>query len=201
MIKNIIFDLGNVLLNYAPEEYIKSKSIEEAKIPEIHEEIFLSNEWRMLDRGAISEEEAKIVLINRSRNNGHLIKHVFENWYDLFTPIQDSVDVLIELKNAGFKLYYLSNFHLLAFENVTGKYDFFKLFDGGVASYEANHVKPEEEIYVELIRRYKIDPKESVFIDDLQRNTEAAKELGFNTILLTNPKDLRKMLRGFELNI
>ncbi|WP_226003205.1 HAD-IA family hydrolase [Paenibacillus sp. BJ-4] len=90
---------------------------------------------------------------------------------------------------------------MLAFENVTEKYNFFELFDGGVASYEANQVKPEEGIYKKLIDRYKINPEESIFIDDLQHNIEAANKLGFNTIHLTNPKDLREKLRRYDLNI
>ncbi|WP_025719350.1 hypothetical protein [Paenibacillus sp. 1-18] len=131
MIKNIISDLGNVLLNYNPEEYLKLRNIDADKILEVHEELFLSKEWRMLDIGAITEEEAKSILVNRSSKNGHLIELAFENWYELFTLIEESVDVLKELKNDGYKIYYLSNFHLLAFENVTEKYNFFELFDGG----------------------------------------------------------------------
>ncbi|MDN4865678.1 HAD family hydrolase [Priestia megaterium] len=200
MIKNIIFDIGNVLLNWKPEEYLKQKGIESNKILEVHNELFKSEEWGMLDRGTIREEEARNIIINRSRENGHLIKLAFENWYEMFTPIEDSVTILKSAKNAGYNVYYLSVFHLLAFENVTKRYNFFELFDGGVASYEAKQVKPEEGIYKLLIEKYTIKPEESIFIDDSEANIEAAKKLNFNTVHLENPKDLRGKLRTYNIN-
>jgi glucose-1-phosphatase len=201
MIKNIIFDIGNVLLNWKPEEYLKQKGIKSDKILEVHNELFKCEEWGMLDRGAITEEEAKNIIINRSRENGHLIKLAFDNWYEMFTPIEDSVAILKNVKNAGYKVYYLSVFHLLAFEHVTRKYDFFELFDGGVASYEAKQVKPEEGIYKLLIEKYTIKPEESIFIDDSEANIEAAKKLNFNAIHLKKPKDLGELLRTYNINL
>lgn len=200
MIKNIIFDLGNVLLNWKPEEYLKLKNIEAGKISEVYKEIFQSKEWDMLDRGMIDEEEAKDIIINRSKN-GHLIKLAFENWYELFTPIEDSIDIMKSIKRANYKVYFLSVFHLLAFENVTKRYNFFELFDGGVASFEVKQVKPEEGIYKRLVEKYTIKPEESIFIDDSQANVEAAKKLNFNVILFKSSKDLRKKLRAYNINL
>lgn len=126
MYKNIIFDIGNVLLDFKPEEYLRTKIKEADKVLEVYKEVFQSEEWVMLDRGTLTEKEAISILINRSEN-GDFIKLVFENWYDLLTPIEDSIEILKELKNAKYKVYFLSNFQLLAFENVTKRYDFFKL--------------------------------------------------------------------------
>ena len=89
MIKNVIFDIGNVLLNFEPKVYVKSKVIEE-KVEEIYESIFKSKEWPMLDRGTISEEEAKANIINRKIQNKDFINSVFENWYDILSPIETS---------------------------------------------------------------------------------------------------------------
>jgi putative hydrolase of the HAD superfamily len=194
MYKNIIFDIGNVLLNFKPEEYLKTKIREADRVSEIHKEIFQSEEWLMLDRGTLTEEEAKSILIRNSSRNGHLIELAFENWYELLTPIEDSVEVLKELKGAGYKVYFLSNFHLLAFEYITNKFDFFNMFDGGIVSYREKLLKPEKGIYKRLIEEYKIKPEESVFIDDVQANIEAARKLNFQTILFKNGKDLRKKL-------
>lgn len=79
MYKNIIFDIGNVLLNFKPEEYLKSKLIELDKVPEIHKEIFQREEWITLDRGTITEEDAKSTIIKRVGENGHLVELAFEN--------------------------------------------------------------------------------------------------------------------------
>lgn len=199
MYKNIIFDIGNVLLDFKPKEYLKTKIIEADKILEIHKEIFESQEWVMLDMGTITEEEAKKTLINRSRNNGHLIELAFKDWYNMLTPIEGSVEILKELKDKGYKVYFLSNFHLLAFENVTQRNSFFQLFDGGVVSYKENKLKPEKEIYKRIIEEYKIKPEESIFIDDVQANIEGAGKLNFNTILFKNPNDLRENLGNYDI--
>ncbi|NSA87373.1 FMN phosphatase YigB (HAD superfamily) [Clostridium beijerinckii] len=93
MIKNIIFDLGNVILDFQPKIYVKSK-IDEEKVEEIYKCIFQSDEWPMLDRGTICEEDAKRNIINRNTESEELINKVFENWYDILTPIEGSVDTL-----------------------------------------------------------------------------------------------------------
>lgn len=199
MYKNIIFDLGNVLLDFRPEEYLKTKIAEVDKVSEVHKELFQSEEWVMLDRGTLTEEEAKSIIIKNSNKNGHLIKLAFENWYELLTPIEDSVKVLKELKDAKYKVYFLSNFHLIAFEYVTTRYDFFNLFDGGIVSYKEKLIKPENGIYKRIIEEYKIKPEESIFIDDSQGNIEGARKLNFETILFKNSKDLRERLKTYNI--
>lgn len=193
MIKNVIFDLGNVLINFNPMEYLHKKVSDKEKIQEIFEEIFLSEEWAMLDKGVITEEEAIERICSRSNGNDELIRVVMDNWYEMLTPIEDIVETLKRLKDKGYKVYYLSNFHMLAFENVTNRHEFFKYFDGGVVSFKEKLLKPENDIYNKLIERYKINPKESVFIDDTEINIEGAKKLGFNTIHFKDNIDLKDL--------
>lgn len=200
MIKNIIFDLGNVLLDFEPEEYVKSK-IEKGKVDEIYKSIFKSDEWLMLDRGIISEACAAQNIINRNIENKQLVDLVFENWYDILTPIESSVEILKKLKERGYKVFYLSNFHLAAFKIVTEKYEFFKWFEGGVVSYEEKLLKPEKEIYEKIIKRYNLNPEETLFIDDSKANTNAAMEHGLSVITLHNPIDLKEELQELKINI
>ncbi|GFZ33588.1 haloacid dehalogenase [Clostridium zeae] len=199
MYKNIIFDIGNVLLSFNPIEYLSSKIQQPEKVLEVHKELFQSEEWLMLDRGTITEEEAKNAIANRSVANGDLIRLSFENWYDLLTPIEPSVEVLKLLKDSNYKIYFLSNFHLLAFDHILEKYDFFKLFDGGIVSYKEKLIKPEEAIYRRLIEKYDLNPKESIFIDDVEENIEGAKNLGINTILLKDPALLKEHLKTYNI--
>lgn len=200
MIKNVIFDIGNVLLNFEPKEYVKSKVIEE-KIEEVYESIFKSEEWPMLDRGTITEEEAKANIISRKAENEGFINSVFENWYDILTPIESSVGVLKKLKEKGYKVFYLSNFHLAAFEYVTKKHDFFELFDGGVVSYKEKLLKPEKEIYEKILCKYNLEPNETVFIDDMEVNVKAAINNGMKGIILKNPIDLKSALETLDINV
>lgn len=200
MIKNVIFDLGNVLLNFEPKEYVKSKVAEE-KIEEIYESIFKSEEWPMLDRGTISEQKAKENIINRKIENKDFINSVFENWYDILTPIESSVEILKRLKEMRYKVFYLSNFHLAAFEYVTKKHDFFGLFDGGVVSYKEKLLKPEKEIYEKILGEYNLEPAETVFIDDTEVNVKAAMNNGMKGIILKDPIELKGELKKLDVNV
>jgi len=80
MIKNIIFDLGNVLLNFIPLEYLYKKIPEKQKANMIYEEIFKSKEWLMLDRGLIAENEAIKRICDRNTEQSQLISYVMDNW-------------------------------------------------------------------------------------------------------------------------
>ncbi|WP_459836422.1 HAD family hydrolase [Clostridium carnis] len=200
MMKNIVFDIGNVLLNFNPREYLKGK-IKEEKVEEVYKEVFQSEEWVMLDRGIIEEKDAIEVLINRSRENKDNIKIAFENWYDILTPIEKTVEILKKLKEEGYNLYYLSNFHLLAFEHVINKYEFFSIFYGGIVSYRENLIKPEKEMYEKILENYNIKANESIFIDDVKENIDGAKDIGFNTILFTSPDKLIEELKKYNIFI
>ncbi|MBU3110284.1 HAD family hydrolase [Clostridium lacusfryxellense] len=199
MIKNIVFDLGNVLLNFNPLVYLNSQISDKVKVQQIYEEIFKSKEWLMLDRGIITEVEAIKEICNRSTDNSELIKLVMHNWYQLLTPIEDTVEILKELKHKDYRLYFLSNFHLLAYEDVTKRYGFFKYFDGGILSYKEKLIKPGNDIYNKLIEKCKINPEETIFIDDTLENIESAIKLRFKAILFINSNDLREKLKEYNV--
>lgn len=190
MFKNVIFDLGNVLLRFNPVEYLRTKIDDENRVQQVYHEIFLSEEWLMLDRGVISEEEAVERIMKRSAGNGHFIQMAMNRWYDSLIPIEETVDILKKVKAKGYQTYILSNFHLLAYESVINRYDFFQYFDEGIISYSVKLLKPETEIYNSLITRCGIEPSESIFIDDTKVNIESAKNLGFKAILFDKPMGL-----------
>lgn len=200
MYKNIIFDLGNVLLDFNPREYLKSK-ISDDKLEEVFKAIFSSEEWVMLDRGTITEKEAINNIINRNSTYINEINLAFDNWYDLLKPIEETVEILMSLKENGYKIYYLSNFHELAFGEVTKKNKFFELFDGGVVSYVEKLIKPEEDIYKLILERYKLNPNESIFVDDMEANVEGANKVGIKTILFKGPKELKEELNNLKVKI
>lgn len=200
MYKNIIFDLGNVLLNFNPKEYLKIK-ISEDKIEDVYKAIFQSEEWLMLDRGTITEKDAINNIIERNITYRDDINLVFKEWYDILKPIEESVEVLQNLKENGYNVYYLSNFHELAFKEVTTKNNFFELFDGGVVSYAEKLIKPEEEIYKLILKRYNLNPRETIFIDDTKLNVDGASKLGIKAIFLEDPKKLRENLISLKVKI
>ena len=200
MYKNIIFDLGNVLLSFNPKDYLKSK-ISEDRIDDVYKAIFQSEEWIMLDRGTITEKDAINRIIERNNTYRDDINLAFKDWYDILRPIEEAVEILTKLKKNGYNIYYLSNFHELAFKEVTTKNNFFELFDGGVVSYAEKLIKPEEEIYKLILKRYNLNPKETIFIDDTKSNVDGASKLGIKAIFLDNPKKLRENLISLKVNI
>lgn len=197
MVKNIIFDLGNVVLKYDNLAYLRSKVEDNDKIDKLRDIIFGGPEWIMLDEGTITEETA---IEQICRNNPELeadIRNVFDNWYSLLEPIESAVEIISELKEKGYKLFFLSNFHDKAFQVVVEEYPFFTLFDGGIASYREKIIKPNLEIYRKLLDGYKLKPEECIFIDDVNENIIAGEQVGIKGIHLRDVSILREELEKY----
>ncbi len=199
MIRNIIFDLGNVLINFNPLEYVRTKIADFQKADEVYQNIFKSPEWLMLDRGIVTEKEAINAICERNPDQSKIIRFVMTDWYQMLTPMEDVVELLKELKSMGYSIYFLSNYQLLAYEHVLKEYPIFDYFDGGVFSFKEKLLKPEPAIYENLIKLYKIEPGESIFIDDTIENIEGALKQGFKAILFTNLLELREKLVKYSV--
>lgn len=182
MVKNVVFDLGNVLLNFNSDKIIADHIKDEKLHRKISENIFKSQEWIKLDKGEISASKATEIFIERQPDNEKLIKEIMQNWISYLKPITSNVKVLNKLVNKSLNLYVLSNFHKEAFEKVFNKYDFFQHFEGMIISYKVKAIKPDRKIYEKLIDRFDISAENSLFIDDSFENIQAAKRLGFKTI-------------------
>lgn len=198
MIKNIVFDIGNVLLNFKPVEYLRTK-MEEENIKSVKEAVFDSPEWPMLDEGTITEKEAIRVISERNAEIKDLVELAFDNWYDMLTPIENSVKLLKELKAKGYNLYYLSNFQELAYDYIIKEYEFFGLFDGGVASFAEKLMKPDKDIYEKLMERYDLKPEECLFMDDTALNIDGSENVGMKGIVFTTAEDAMDKLKKFDV--
>ncbi|MGE5630386.1 MAG: HAD family hydrolase [Caulobacteraceae bacterium] len=195
MIHNVIFDLGNVLLDFKPLQYLSQKYGSKEIIESLYKNVFCSNEWVELDRGTLTLEQAIDSMSARNPEIEPYVKELMYNLDRILIPITGTVKLLEELKASNkYKLYLLSNFHLDAFLKVSSKYSFFKLFDGMVVSSYIKVLKPEPKIFEHLMSVYYLSPSESVFIDDVMENLEAAHKLGIETIHFTTPDILRKEL-------
>ena len=183
MLKNIIFDLGNVLISFKPSEYLDKHKYPVTLKSTILSDIFQSSEWLKLDKGEITIPEALDSIASKSSLKREEIAHIFNLRTDVMFPLNSNVKLLPELKKRGFKLYYLSNFPLDIFEEISTGYYFFKHFDGGLISAEAKFSKPESRIYEILLERYSLIPHECLFIDDLEINVRAAEALGMTGLV------------------
>ena len=178
MIKNIVFDLGNVLISFRPSEFFDKKGYPENIKATILADIFASKEWLRLDNGEINTKEAIEAISLKSSLKREEIAHIFNLRKELIFPLDENVRLLPDLKKRGFRLYFLSNFPMDLFEEVKTDYYFFRYFDGGIISAEAKVSKPDIEFYNILLKKYSLVPEECLYIDDLEINVLVAESLG-----------------------
>lgn len=191
---NVIFDLGGVVFTWDPDKLIadifENKEVHQV----VRSEIINHHDWVELDRGTLSEEEA----IGRgSRRTGlpeSELKRFMHAVPPFLTPIDKSVQLMQELKNNSNKLYVLSNMHIASITHIEKKYSFWDLFDGQVISCRVRKVKPESDIYQHLLESYRLNTKDTVFIDDTDINLKAAANLGLSTIKFENPDQCKREL-------
>lgn len=196
--KNIIFDIGNVLLSFQPEEYLNQFYDENTK-NDLMAIIFSSDEWVDLDFGKLTINQAIQNLTSRYPHYTQAITFVLNNWTNMLLPIKENIQLAYQLKEKGYALYLLSNFHKEAFLEMNEYYDFFQIFDGGIISGFEHVVKPEKEIYQLLIDRYHINVQESLFIDDMLSNIHTAIDLGMQGIHLHYLANLEEELKKRNL--
>ncbi|WP_163192513.1 HAD family hydrolase [Clostridium thermarum] len=199
MIKNIVFDLGNVLISFNPNEYLDTFDFDNNIKEAVFKGIFKSKYWPELDRGTVTEEEALECFCKDAPEVAEEIRAVMASWKDILLPIPETIGILRELKEKGYKLFALSNYHRAAFEKTSSENEFFQLFDGKVISYEIQTIKPEKEIYEHLLKIYNLKAEETLFIDDMVENIEGAKRLGINTHIFKGPEGLRAYLRELKI--
>lgn len=178
MLKNIIFDMGNVLVRFLPDQITaRLAQGEDQKL--LREHVF-SEEWRLLDRGAISQEEAIKRVCDRLPERLHeKARYIIEHQIETLSPDPEMYRLVKELKEKGYQLYLLSNVSV-QFHDFWQEIPALHLMDGKVISADLKMVKPEEGIYRFLFDTYHLDPKECFFVDDLPQNIEAGKQLGMD---------------------
>ncbi|MCF7945834.1 MAG: HAD family phosphatase [Spirochaetia bacterium] len=196
MVRNIVFDLGNVLLQFKPEQFLKEKGYSSKEVKFIQKEIYNSVEWVNLDLGIISRETALAKILERNPQDTEMLAEAF--YIDeLLIPIDDNIGLLKNLHEKAFKLFYLTNYHKEAFTFAKTHYNFFQYFTGGVVSAFVKKVKPNPSIYQILLSNYNLPPQETLFIDDTWENVRAAEELCFKTIHLKEINSLSHQLQPY----
>ncbi|MCX6253751.1 MAG: HAD family phosphatase [Bacteroidia bacterium] len=192
MIKNIVFDLGNVLISFKPSEFFSKKNYPENIKATILSDIFGSEEWLLLDNGKINTQEAIDGIALKSSLKKEEIAHIFNLRTELMFPLDQNVRLLPELKKQGFRLYFLSNFPMDIFEEVKTGYYFFKYFDGGIISAEAKFSKPDSRIYEIVLEKYSLNPGECLFVDDIEINVRAAEATGMKGFVTNGSLEISK---------
>lgn len=200
MIKNIIFDIGNVLISFKPADFLEKRGYSTEAKNTILNDIFKSPEWLALDNGSLTTVEAIEKITARSSLKMEEIASLFNLRTEIMYPINGNIMLLPELKKRGFKLYYLSNFPDDIFDEVFNGYEFFKFFDGGLISSRVKCIKPDIRIFKIILEKYSLSKNECLFIDDLEINTKAAQFFGIESFCTFGSSNfsaqIEKMLAG-----
>jgi len=200
MIRNVVFDLGNVLISFSPVTYLDQNGYNAETKSIIINDIFRSKEWLMLDNGDISTKEAIERISEKSSLKTEEIASVFDLRTKIIFPIYGNTKLLPGLKKQGLRLYYLSNFPDDIFDEVFDRYGFFKYFDGGIISSRVNVSKPDRKIFKIFLEKYSLAASDCLYIDDSEHNVKAAESLGMTGLYLRNPEDLQEKIK-FSLDI
>lgn len=190
-----VFDIGGVLIEWDPRHlYRKLFPGDEAAMERFLAEI-CTPEWNLeQDRGR-PWEEAVAVLTGRFPDLAELIAAYHLRWEEMVPgPVEGTADLLRALKSRGRPVYAITNFSAAKLALARRRFDFLNLFDGVVVSGEERLVKPDPAIYRRLLDRYALEPAETLFIDDVERNVEAARGVGMQAIRFTGADALRRDL-------
>lgn len=196
MYKNIIFDIGGVLINFHPRDFLLDHFFSEAIENKVYAITFGSEEWSLLDAGMISRYEANKRMLERGRQEGceFEVQTVIDDWTTMLTTRQKTAQILALLKMRGYRIYYLTNMPADLMVQLRQR-PFWKMFDGGVASCDVHRNKPDPEIFRILMSKYGLAYEETIFIDDSRANAQAAFDLGLTGILY---KGNRSLIRALE---
>ena len=198
MIKNIIFDIGRVLVTFDPIRYVNSLGFDEETARAVVSAIFHDPLWIETDRGVIPVEEFEDAFVANAPDYEPQIKEAYRKMGGMIQLMPYTMSWVKGLKERGYRLYVLSNYGEYLFLKSKDRLDFMPYMDGAVISYQIQMIKPDQEIYEYILNKYGLLPEESVFIDDRPENVEGAKLIGMNGILFEDfeqaDRELQKML-------
>ena len=184
MIRNIVFDMGQVILTFDPKHFMDREQIndpEDRKL--ILNELFLSVEWAQMDAGTLTEETAEPLILERFPERlKETVRNLLYNWAYPRETIAGMEDIVKALKEAGYGIYLLSNAS-------KAQHQYWPLvpvseyFDGKLISCDVKVVKPCHRIYELFTEKFDLNPEECLFIDDATANVAAAIACGWQGIV------------------
>ncbi len=195
MIKNIIFDMGNVLLRYDPEVCLNRFVKREEDRALIRRELFEGPEWVQGDLGHITDEQRFDGVSRRVPQELHTeLRQCAEQWHMCMEPVHGAKEFCAYAKEQGYRLYVLSNASS-SFYQYFPRFAPFEYFDGLVVSCDIHIVKPDIRIYQYLLETYGLAPEECFFIDDMAANVEGARKAGISGAVFDGDfEEIRKKL-------
>lgn len=180
MVKNVVLDMGNVLLDFNPEVSLNLYCYSEEEKEIIRRELFHGPEWKLGDKGEIKDKDRfDLVKIRVPVEHHEALRNCADNWTICMTPLEGAREFCERIKDLGLGIYVLSNASD-AFYEYFPKFLPLDFFNGVFVSSNYRMLKPDVEIYKRFLKEYDLKPEECLFVDDMEVNVEAAKQAGMN---------------------
>ena len=195
MIRNIIFDIGNVLSAFRWEGFLADKGFDKEMIDRIGNASVRTDAWYEFDKGVYSDEEVVELFVKNDPEIAAEIHKAFDYVEGMVELYPYTMDWINGFKTDGYKVYYLSNFSYKAETQCPESLSFLPIMDGGILSYTVKMTKPDPKIYELLLSTYDLNAEECIFIDDTLRNVEAAEKLGIHGVRFTSQKEADAKVR------
>lgn len=187
MIRNVIFDFGNVLAKFEPRDMVARFEPNPRNADLLTEVVFDRLYWNDADAGTITDDETKNAFCTRLPQELHEVaRNIYDAWPTLLPPIDGMCELVAELKERGYALYLLSNISTKfadEYKDIPWLAALFSQFDGLVFSAPIGLVKPHRKIFAHLLDTYSLKAEECVFIDDSQKNIDGCNAVGIHGIL------------------
>lgn len=195
MIRNIIFDVGMVLVDWQPRDAFRQLGFDEETVKAVAAATIESEAWSENDRSLLSDEEIAAEFVRRAPEYEREIRLFWDNVGLPVRQFDYTKDWIRELKGRGYGVYILSNYGRRTYSQTKDEaLSFLSEVDGALFSFQVQQVKPEPEIYQTLLERYSLVPGECVFFDDRPENIEAAGRAGIHGVVFENQKQAKEEL-------
>lgn len=186
MIKNIIFDVGDVLLEYRWKDMLKDYGLSDDEAYKVGNLMFNDNLWHEFDLANMTHDEIVGQYLKSYLGYAEVMQWFMTHGELMHVKREDVWEKAQKLKEKGYGIYILSNYSQELFEKHTKDALFISLADGAVVSYQIHITKPDERIYLYLLDKYNLKAEECIFFDDREENTEAARKLGIEAVTVTS---------------
>jgi len=203
VIKNVIFDVGNVFVQWSPTEIVDrcfdlrngtDENLQRA------EALFRSPLWRSLNRGELTQQEAEQAYQAQFGFSAEQTRMLFFHIMDHQVLIDGTEEIARRLRNSGYRVFALTDNVLEIVAHLKSRHQFWTVFEGAVVSAEIGMLKPDPVIFRHAIEKFNLMAAETVFFDDVMANVDGASSIGMKARLFTTPTRCVEDLQALGLS-
>jgi putative hydrolase of the HAD superfamily len=193
-VRNVIFDLGGVVFDWNPDHIVSRVQPAPELRASLKAALFGHADWRLFDRGALSESELIERLQLRIGATRQEVEAILDAVRNSLVEKPETLKLIRALQGQGTPLYCLSNMPASVYKHLRQRHNFWDAFSGIVISGEVQMMKPEPEVFLHLLATFNLRAEESVFVDDLLANIESARQVGLHAIWFKDAAQCRREL-------